>query len=101
MNLKHIEPKDFIELRDTKDLLIIDIREPHELLEIPFHGAINIPLNLLLTRFDKLLSKAEKYYIVCHHGQRSFLACQILSNNGYDVINVRGGVDLINRVRNQ
>ena len=80
----------------TKSLYIIDIREPYELVELPFKGAFNIPLNTLLTHYQTFLKKEETYYILCHHGQRSYYVTNYLSEKGYNVINVIGGVDLVN-----
>lgn len=99
--MKFIQANDFIELQDSKKLYIIDIREPYELEEQPFPGAINIPMNLLAYKYENMLAKTETYYIVCHLGQRSYMMSQFLSSKGYDVVNVNGGVDAILRLRNQ
>jgi len=34
----------------------------------------------------------ETLYVICHSGVRSKLAAKKLKKNGYDVINVRGGM---------
>ena len=47
--MKHIFPKDFIKIYKDKSTIIIDIREPYELVDLPFENATNIPLNNLLT----------------------------------------------------
>jgi len=98
--IKHIFPKDFIKIYDRKDIKIIDVREPYELEQLPFENAINIPTNLILTQYSSFLKKEESYYILCHHGQRSYLVTEVLTNNGYDVINIVGGLDLVNRFDN-
>ncbi|AIO19295.1 Thiosulfate sulfurtransferase GlpE [Candidatus Izimaplasma bacterium HR1] len=95
--IKHIFPKDFIKIHKDSTINIIDIREPFELLDLPFENAINIPMNALLTKYNSLLKKDESYYILCHHGQRSYLVTEVLTKKGYDVINIVGGVDLVNR----
>ena len=95
--IKHIFPKDFIEIfKDTKTI-IIDIREPYELQSLPFENATNIPMNHLLTKYKEYLRKDRTYYILCHHGQRSYVVTELLNKNGYDVVNIVGGVDLVNR----
>lgn len=95
--IKHIFPKDFNTLIKTEKLNIIDIREPYELVQLPFKLGKNIPMNLLLTRYSDLLLKEETYYILCHHGQRSYMVTEVLTGYEYDVINIVGGVDLVNR----
>ena len=36
--------------------------------------------------------KDKEYYIVCQSGGRSSMVCSELTNKGYDVVNVAGGV---------
>ena len=50
-----------------------------------------------LTSGWHLLDKDQTYYILCHHGQRSYMVTEYLTKYGYDVINIVGGVDLVNR----
>ena len=38
------------------------------------------------------LKKEQKYYIVCQSGGRSSQACNTLSKQGFQVINVLGGM---------
>ena len=71
---------------------LIDIREPYEYNEVSIKTAKNIPMNTLLNDAGKYLSKEKKYYIVCQSGGRSSRTCSLLRKNGYDVINVSGGV---------
>lgn len=95
--IKNIFPKDFNKLIQDTKINIIDIREPFELIQLPFKLGKNIPMNLLLTRYKDLLLKSETYYLLCHHGQRSYVVTELLIEKGYDVINIVGGVDLVNR----
>ena len=81
---------------NQEELNVIDIREPFELKELPFSGARNIPMNTLVMFYSELLDKDQTYYILCHHGQRSYVITEFLQNNGYQAINVIGGVDLVN-----
>ena len=71
---------------------LIDIREPYEYNEVSRKTAKNIPMNTLVNDAEKYLSKEKKYYIVCQSGGRSSRTCSLLRKNGYDVINVSGGV---------
>ena len=71
---------------------LIDIREPYEYKEGSIKTAENIPMNTLVNDAGKYLSKDKKYYIVCQSGARSSRTCSSLRNNGYNVVNVSGGV---------
>lgn len=95
--VKHIFPKDFQELLNKENLTIIDIRETYELDKLPYKKAIHIPMNALTQHYKVLLEKEKTYYILCHHGQRSYAVTEYLTNKGYNVINIVGGIDLVNR----
>lgn len=71
---------------------LIDIREPSEFRSGSIKTAKNIPMNTLLSHPEKYLEKDQPYYLVCHSGARSQSACRQLTNAGYDVTNVAGGV---------
>lgn len=91
-NLVHIHAKDLLEIINDDSLVIIDIREPFELEESSIPFAKNIPMNMLLNNVDSILKKDQKYYILCHTGQRSYYVTNILNDLGYKVINVIGGI---------
>jgi len=94
--INHIHPLTLVEKMKTETLDIIDIREPSELKQLPFKGARNIPMNILIEYHQEFLNKEDTYYILCHHGRRSYVVTEYLQNLGYTVINVLGGVDLVN-----
>lgn len=91
----HIHATDLLKIINEKDLIIIDIREPHELDEASIPCAINIPMNALLNNVDSLFDKEKVYFILCHTGQRSYYVTKVLTTKGYKVINVIGGIDLM------
>ena len=95
-HIQHIHPEKLLELMQTSTVNVIDIREPEELKELPFSGARNIPTNILVMFHEEFLNKNDTYYILCHHGQRSYRVTELLQTVGYNVINVFGGVDLVN-----
>lgn len=71
---------------------LIDIREPYEYNSGSIKTAKNIPMKTLLGNPEKFLKKDKEYYIVCQSGGRSSMVCSELTNKGYDVVNVAGGV---------
>ena len=71
---------------------IIDIREPYEYRTGSLKTAKNIAMGTLLNDPDKYMKKDGTYYIMCQSGARSSRTCRILKKQGYQVINVAGGM---------
>lgn len=82
-----------IELKKLNNPNIIDIRSIEKYNNKHIMNAINIPLEQLLIRPEKYLRKDIKYYIYCRKGIQSRKLCNILYNNGYDVVNITGGYE--------
>lgn len=79
---------EFLRLKNTN---VIDVREPEEHASGHIEGALLMPLNTLPSEIT-ILDKNKTYHIVCHSGGRSSIASQFLSQNGFDVVNVMGGM---------
>ena len=88
-----IESITTFDLEYLKNPNIIDIRSIEKYNNNHIPNSINIPLEKLLSNFDKYLDKNKKYYIYCQKGNQSKKVCQILKNSGYDVINIIGGYE--------
>lgn len=71
---------------------LIDIREPFEYKFGSLKTAKNIPMGNLLNAPDKYLIKNKTYYIICESGSRSSMATRVLTKQGYNVIDVAGGI---------
>lgn len=69
---------------------VLDIRTPDEVSTGTIPGAKNIPLDDLRDRLDDL-DKEKEYLIFCRVGLRGYLACRILSQNGFNCRNLTGG----------
>lgn len=82
-----------IELKNITNAYIIDIRSTEKYNSNHIKRAINIPLNQLLIKPEKYLSKKITYYIYCQKGIQSRKLCLILLNMGYDVVNITGGYE--------
>lgn len=74
---------------------LVDVREDHEWEKGHLEGAIHAPLSCLSSAKQKL-DKNEEYFVMCHSGARSSRACQELSQEGYKVTNVMGGISAWN-----
>jgi rhodanese-related sulfurtransferase len=75
------------------ELHMLDVREPEEIAQAPFPGAIQIPMGDVPSRVSELDPDAE-WVIVCHHGIRSAQVAMYLARMGFEqVANLRGGID--------
>jgi adenylyltransferase/sulfurtransferase len=80
-------------LARTSDLLLLDVREPHELQISALRGAANIPLGQLAARLSELDS-AREMVVFCKSGTRSARALELLVSAGFrKVKNLKGGIN--------
>ena len=89
--MKEITFNDFYQLYQNEQLSLVDVREVEEFQTLHLKGAQNLPLSQLADIYDQL-DKDLLHYVVCKSGMRSARACQFLAEQGYDVINVQGGM---------
>ena len=81
------------EWKQNPDLLVLDVREPHEHEIARIEGAKLIPLSQLPDRLGDLDGHQE-IVTHCHHGARSLKALEILKAAGFSKVrSLRGGID--------
>ncbi|WP_213016847.1 rhodanese-like domain-containing protein [Desemzia sp. RIT 804] len=76
-----------MEIQLSQKPQIIDVRETHEFRNGHIPGAKNVPLKKV-----NQYTPNSKTYVICQSGMRSKKATKMLLKQGYDVINVRGGM---------
>ena len=69
---------------------IVDVREPHEYVEVHVSGAMLIPLGDVADRLEEIPADGE-VLIICKVGGRSRRAAEILRLLGFDAVNIAGG----------
>ena len=89
--MKEITFNDFYQLYQNEQLSLVDVREVEEFQTLHLEGAQNLPLSQLADIYDQL-DKDLLHYVICKSGIRSARACQFLVEQGYQVINVQGGM---------
>lgn len=95
-----IEVSDSYETIDLEDIddyiadgyIVADVREIDEYESGHIPGAINAPLSALQNGDFSALDPDEKYIIICRSGNRSVIASEILSGEGFDIVNVSEGM---------
>ena len=85
---------DFYQLYQKESLSVLDVREVEEFEALHLEDARNFPLSQLADTYEQL-DKTQPYYVICKSGIRSARACQFLAEQGYEVINVKGGMDAL------
>lgn len=70
--------------------ILLDTRTPAEYGRGHIEGAVNLPLDELRERLPEL-ERGKPIYVNCHSGLRSYLACRILMQNGFECYNLSGG----------
>ena len=94
VQVKEITVEEFRDkMQSNGEVLLIDVREPHEYDICSIEGSKLIPLGEIKDRTDEINQDAE-IVVHCHHGGRSMKAATILKEKGFkNVVNLKGGID--------
>jgi rhodanese-related sulfurtransferase len=85
--MKSVTPQEFAALEGAA---LIDVREPDELRSVRTEIAQPLPMSTLQDHLDELPD--GPIYVLCHSGGRSARVTAFLEQQGYDAINVEGGI---------
>ena len=91
----HFDEVDMILENDNVTLL--DVRTEFEYRLSHVEGFINIPVDDLRERIGEI-EPEKPVYIMCQSGLRSYIACRILMQNGFDCYNFSGGYRFYNSI---
>ena len=69
---------------------LLDTRTVWEYQHGHIDGYINIPVDDLRERINEI-DNSKPVYVMCQSGLRSYIACRILAQNGFDCYNFSGG----------
>ena len=75
---------------NNREVVLLDVREPMELMAYQIPGAVNIPLGQLRDRLGEL-DPCKTYVTLCAVGVRAYNAARILVNNGFENVQVYPG----------
>ncbi|MFN3567820.1 MAG: molybdopterin-synthase adenylyltransferase MoeB [Caldimicrobium sp.] len=79
-------------LKNSKDLVIIDVRDPHEWEICSLPGSIYISLQDLPSKIGEL-DPTKEYVVVCKVGKRSYSALELLLGAGFKAFHLKGGLN--------
>ena len=94
LSLLQIDSKIATKFINKDDYLFLDVRsiEEHKVKAIP--NTPNIPVQELENRIDELkIYRDKKIIVYCRSGNRSKLGTDILTKNGYEAVNLIGGMN--------
>ena len=95
--MKQFHWHDIAALPRDGSVTLLDVRSPGEYSGGFIDGFINIELDTLRDNLD-MLDKSKPVYLHCRSGLRSYIACRILTQNGFDCYNLSGGYRLYDAV---
>lgn len=78
-------------LNKGEKVKMLDVREPDEWAAGHVTGAMHIPLGQVVERLNEL-NADEELIVICRSGNRSGLACELLQEKGFNVVNMTGGL---------
>ena len=88
--VKQFHVEDLETVPKDGSVTLLDTRTKEEFQLGHLENAINIPVDDIRDNLMKI-PKDKPVYVVCQTGLRSYIACRILSQNGYDCYNLAGG----------
>ena len=71
-------------------VVLLDVRTPAEYARGHGEGFVNIPVDELRERMAEI-PRGKPTYVNCQSGLRSYIACRILAQEGFDCYNLSGG----------
>lgn len=78
------------------DAFVLDVREPHEWHSGHIESAVHVPMNSVpatVSYEPARIPSDRRVYVVCAMGGRSAHVTAWLRGNGFDAVNVAGGMD--------
>ncbi|WP_053218844.1 rhodanese-like domain-containing protein [Virgibacillus senegalensis] len=91
-SIKEITSAELQEMLDQdKKISLIDVREEEEVANGMIEGAQHIPLREIPEAIESLDKEAE-YVLICHSGMRSMNAALFMKEEGFNVLNLEGGM---------
>lgn len=91
---KTVEPSEFANVIKSPDVYLIDVRTADDFKEGHIEGAhlLDVQSPDFLKNAEATLPKDKTIAVYCRTGKRSALASTQLSENGYKIINLDGGI---------
>ncbi len=92
MSIPEISPAEFLSRRQNgEDLTLLDVREGWELGVASVPDVVHIPMGEIASRIGELDASKETV-VLCRSGKRSLEVAKYLQANGFNAVNLAGGI---------
>jgi rhodanese-related sulfurtransferase len=92
MSVPEITPTEFVSRRDRGDsLTLLDVREDWELGVARVPDVVHIPMGQVADRLNEI-DRDKTVVVLCRSGRRSLEVAKFLQQNGFDAVNLAGGI---------
>ena len=92
MSVPELNPRDFLARRAAGErLVLLDVREAWELDISSVPGTVHSPMGEVRTRLDEL-DRTVETVVLCRSGRRSYDVALLLQQNGFNAVNLAGGI---------
>ena len=78
-------------MNNNEKITLVDVREKGERVMASIDGSTHVPMMAIPHQLE-LFNKDEPIYLFCHSGVRSAQACLYLEQQGFDSVNIIGGI---------
>lgn len=89
-NVKQFHWTDMETLARDGSVTLLDVRTAGEYRRGHAEGFINLPVDELRERLEEM-DRSKPVYVMCQSGLRSYVACRLLTQHGFDCYNFSGG----------
>lgn len=92
MTVAEITPTEFVERRSRgESLTLLDVREGWELGVASVPDVVHIPMGEVADRLGEL-DRSREVVVLCRSGRRSLQVANFLQQNGFQAVNLAGGI---------
>ena len=92
MTVAEITPTEFVERRSRgESLTLLDVREDWELGVASVPDVVHIPMGEVADRLGEL-DRSREVVVLCRSGRRSLQVANFLQQNGFQAVNLAGGI---------
>ena len=78
-------------MNNNERITLVDVRERGERAMASIKGSTHVPMMAIPHQLE-IFNKDEPIYLFCHSGVRSAQACLYLEQQGFDSVNIIGGI---------
>lgn len=94
MGYRDLDVKEFAQYIKQKDIQLLDVRTREEYDAEHLAGAVNVDWmgGDFMPKVERIIDKSSPVAIYCRSGRRSDEAGHAMASQGYDIVNLLGGI---------